>query len=84
MAKLSAAAVVASLCCCCVLLAAKPAAANDGGFFETTVFELVNAAIRGNSTVGGGDPRIGPALIRLLLHDCWVNVRHTYTYAILL
>nr|CAB3463823.1 unnamed protein product [Digitaria exilis] len=83
MAKLtSSAGVVAAssliiICCCCVLVvvhAGQPAAAaaDDDGVFERTVFELVNAAIRGNATVDG-DPRVGPALIRLLFHDCWVN-----------
>ncbi|KAJ1261479.1 hypothetical protein BS78_09G032600 [Paspalum vaginatum] len=74
-AKLSGAGVVASLCFCLLLAAGgKPvAAAADGDDrFERTVFELVNSTIRGNSTVKG-DPRVGPALIRLLFHDCWVN-----------
>ncbi|PAN17113.1 hypothetical protein PAHAL_3G108300 [Panicum hallii] len=77
MAKLSGAGAVAPslllCCCCCVLiavLAGQPAAGDDA--FERTVFEMVNVAIRGNATVQG-DPRVGPALIRLLFHDCWVN-----------
>ncbi|KAL6864761.1 hypothetical protein ACP4OV_015912 [Aristida adscensionis] len=77
--KLSGVAVGASsVFCCCVLfasfLAGQPAAAAAaaGDDFEGTVFRLVEEAIKGNATVAG-DARVGPALIRLLFHDCWVH-----------
>ncbi|KAL6608147.1 hypothetical protein ACP70R_041210 [Stipagrostis hirtigluma subsp. patula] len=73
MAKLTGAAVVVAFGVLFTLLAGQPAAAAaDGGDFESTVFKLVEEAINGNSGVEG-DPRVGPALIRLLFHDCWVN-----------
>nr|AHW98574.1 peroxidase [Oryza punctata] len=52
----------------CVLHAVQPAvvAAAAGDKVERTVREEVVKAIR-------ADPGVGPALIRLVFHDCWVN-----------
>ncbi|KAL6864762.1 hypothetical protein ACP4OV_015913 [Aristida adscensionis] len=71
MAKLGGAVV---FCCGCVLFAflagRQPAVAAET--FDGVVFRLVNEAINGNYSVPG-DPRVGPALIRLLFHDCWLT-----------
>ncbi|OEL33833.1 Peroxidase 2 [Dichanthelium oligosanthes] len=74
MAKLISAAAVASLCCCalfvCLLAGGQAAEAGGGGYYyrsplENTIRGLVEKAIK-------DDSRVGPALVRLLFHDCWV------------
>lgn len=64
--KLTRALAGAAVLSLCVLLAVQPAAAA-GGKVESTVRTEVVKAIR-------ADPGVGPALIRLVFHDCWVNV----------
>ncbi|XP_006654964.1 peroxidase 2-like [Oryza brachyantha] len=76
MVKTTTAAVAGVLSLCvCVLLAAgvQPAAADAGGYgyggkksIEATVREVVEKAIKRR-------PAVGPALVRLVFHDCWVN-----------
>ncbi|KAF0923134.1 hypothetical protein E2562_003351 [Oryza meyeriana var. granulata] len=62
----------AALLSLCVLLAVHPAAADAGGYgygkksIEDTVRKEVEKAIKRN-------PGVGPALVRLVFHDCWVN-----------
>lgn len=68
--KLTRALAGAAVLSLCVLLAVQPAAvaaAAAGGKVESTVRKEVGKAIR-------ADPSVGPALIRLVFHDCWVNV----------
>ncbi|KAM0902896.1 hypothetical protein ACQ4PT_019023 [Festuca glaucescens] len=68
--KLSTRAIVLSLCLGLAFFAGQPAAAHgDRGKKDTVgdkVYQIVAKAIGDNSG-------IGPALIRLLFHDCWVN-----------
>jgi peroxidase len=77
MAKLNAGTVaLLSLCLGLALFAGQPAGVNgrgDGGSGKNdaiadTVKKVVAKAIENN-------PSVGPALIRLIFHDCWVNVR---------
>lgn len=69
-AAVAAAAVVLSLL---VVVAVHPAAADAGGDWygkksiEETVRKEVEKAIKHN-------PGVGAALVRLVFHDCWVNV----------
>jgi peroxidase len=70
--KLSTRAIVVSLCLVLVFFAGQSAAAHGDrgkkGTVGDKVYQIVAKEIRDNSGVG-------PALIRLLFHDCWVNVR---------
>jgi peroxidase len=79
MAKLNAGTVaLLSLCMGLVFFAGLPAGVHgrgDGGggkkdAVADTVKKVVGKAIEDN-------PGLGPALIRLIFHDCWVNVRST-------
>ncbi|XP_006653130.1 peroxidase 2-like [Oryza brachyantha] len=54
------------VCLCAVVAVQVQAAVAGGDGVEGTVRTLVEAAIK-------GDPRLGPALLRLVFHDCWVN-----------
>ncbi|CAM0958202.1 unnamed protein product [Alopecurus aequalis] len=62
--KLSARAIVLSLCLGLAFFAGQPVAARGGD--GKKVNKIVAQAIADN-------PGVGPALIRLLFHDCWVN-----------
>ncbi|XP_047094771.1 peroxidase 2-like [Lolium rigidum] len=68
--KLNTRAIVVSLCLVLVFFAGQPAAAHGDrgkkGTVGDKVYQIVAKEIRDNSGVG-------PALIRLLFHDCWVN-----------
>jgi peroxidase len=79
MAKLNAGTVaLLSLCLGLALFAGQPAGVHGRGAASSgkkdavadTVKKVVGKAIEDN-------PGLGPALIRLIFHDCWVNVRST-------
>jgi peroxidase len=87
MVKLSARAIVLSLCLGLAFFAGHPVAARGhgggGGKKDTsggkkqedprdTVKRVVSEAVN-------GDKGVGAALIRLVFHDCWVNVRTVIT-----
>ena len=69
--KLSTRAIVLSLFLGLAFFAGQPAAAHGDrgkkGTVGDKVYQIVDKSIKANYGVG-------PALIRLLFHDCWVNV----------
>ncbi len=69
--KFSSRAIVLSLFLALVVFAGQPVAIHGGGKQDAVadkVYKIVTKAIEDN-------PGVGPALIRLLFHDCWVQVR---------
>jgi peroxidase len=69
--KLSTRAILLSLFLGLAVFTGKPVATHGGGTKDAVadkVRKIVATAIQDN-------PGVGPALIRLLFHDCWVQVR---------
>jgi peroxidase len=75
--KLSARAIVFSLCLGLAFFAGQPVTVHGGRGGgghgkKDAVVDKVNKIV---AKAIEDKPGVGPALIRLLFHDCWVNVR---------